>query len=260
MPVNPLAPLSTGAPEHATLLEVVNMVALSVGHPKTSDAVGTTDEAILRMSFYSNQACMDLIYAHNWEKLQETAVISVVGDTPDQVEKAFDLPADFGVMTDDTHWNRSTQLPAIGPVSPQDWQWLVVRNTKITTRFLWRIRDGKLWIKSPPYPTAQPLSFEYLSKNWAISGDTGFGKDFMTQNGDFHLFPWQLVVYSARAKWLGNEGYDATKAQSDYKACLEYFTGTDKGATALNLVPGSGYPYIDALKNLPSTGYGGASY
>jgi hypothetical protein len=64
-------------------------------------------------------------------------------------------------------------------------------------------------------------------------------------------------VYSARAKWLRNEGYDANAAEGDYQKALEYFTGTDKGATALNLVPGSGYPYIDAFKNLPDTGYGG---
>jgi len=245
------------AAQHTTLLEVVNLVARSVGHPLTTDAVGTTDEAILRMTFYANQVCINLMMGHSWEELSKTVDIPIVGDAPDQVEKAFALPADFGVMTDDTHWNRSTQLPAIGPVNPQDWQWLVVRNTKVTTRFMWRIREGKIWIKSPPFPTPQPLSFEYNSKNWAVSGSTGFSKDFMDQNADYHIYPWQLVVYGTRAKWLKNEGYDAVAADDDYNKAFAYFTGTDKGATALSLVPGSGYPYIDAFKNLPDTGYGG---
>jgi hypothetical protein len=233
------------------------MVAKSVGHPAATDAVSTTDEAILRMSFYANQACMDLMMGYSWEFLSKTAVISVVADSPGQTEKAFDLPADFGVMTDDTHWNRSTQLPAIGPVNPQDWQWLVVREAMITTRFMWRIRDNKLWVKSPP-SDAQPLSFEYNSKMWAVSGATGFGLEYMAANLDYHLFPWQLVVYLTRFKWLVNEGYESAQAGKDYAAALAYFTGTDKGATALTLVPGSGYPYIDAFKNLPDTGYGGS--
>lgn len=248
-------PLSTSPPPHTTLIEVVNMVALSVGHPKTNDAVATQDEAILRMVYYANNACIDLAVMFNWERLSKTDVIDVVADTPGQVEKGFPLPADFRIMTDDTHWNRSTQLPAIGPVNPQDWQWMIVRQTMITTRFLWRIRDGMLWVKSPP-TVGQPFSFEYTSRNWAMNAD-GFGKDFMDQNTDYHLFPWELVVYSTRAKWLENEGYDATTAKGDFKRAFDYETGTDKGATALTIVPGAGYPYIDAFRNSPDTGYGG---
>jgi hypothetical protein len=251
-------PLTTEAPAHTTLNDVVNLVATSVGHPKAADVVSTTDEAILRLSYYANAACINLMTMHNWQQFSKTCIIPVVGSSADSVEESFALPADFKVMTDDTHWNRSTQLPAIGPVNPQDWQWLVVRNTKITTRFMWRIRDGLLWVKSPPYPNPQNFSFEYLSKNWAVDGDTGFGKDYMNKNTDYHLFPWELVVFYTRVLWMQNEGYDATAAMASFKNALAYETGTDKGATALSLVPGMGYPYIDAIRNIPDTGYGGA--
>jgi hypothetical protein len=245
------------AKPRTTLAEVVNLVAMSVGHPQASDVVGTQDEAIRRMTYYCNAACVDLSVMYNWEFLNKFAEISIFADTPDQVEKSFALPTDFKAMIDDTHWNRSTQLPAIGPVNSQDWQWLVVRNAKITTRFLWRIRDGLLWIKSPPV-TPQPLTFEYLQKNWARD-NSDFGKDFMDKNNDYHLFPWELVVYYTRVKWLENEGYDAKSAKDDFQKAFDYETGTDKGATALSLVPGTGYPYIDAFRNAPDTGYGGAS-
>jgi hypothetical protein len=42
----------------------------------------------------------------------------------------------------------------------------------------------------------------------------------------------------------------------DFQKALSYEVGTDKGATALSLVPGSGYPYLNAVKNIPDTGYG----
>src|SRR5215831_12768347 len=138
------------APPYTTLLEVVNMVATSVGHPQTNDVASSQDEAILRLGFYANLACSELVYMHDWQMLSQTCDLTVQSDFDGQVEKMFPLPGDFKCMTDDTHWDRSTQLPAIGPVNAQDWQWLVVRNTKITTRMLWRLRDGYIWIKSPP--------------------------------------------------------------------------------------------------------------
>lgn len=247
------------APSKTTLLEIVNDVAKSVGHPATQDVASVTDEAILRLAYYANIAGTELCYMNlgGWSALQNTATIPIVADAPGQREKGFDLPVDFKAMIDDTHWDASTQLPAIGPVNPQDWQWMVVRQAMITTRFLWRIRNKQIWIKSPP-TTAQNLTFEYVSKSWAVDGTTAAKQDFMTNNGDYHVYPWQLMVLYTRAKWFENEGYDSTGAYLDFKKAYDYEVGQDKGATALSLVPGTGYPYLSAVKNIPDTGYGAA--
>jgi len=243
------------AAAQTTLLEVVNSVAQSVGHPKTTDVSSSQDESILRIAYYANIAGTELSYAANWQWLTKVSEIQIVADFPAQTEKAFDLPTDFHAFIDDTQWNRSTQLPAIGPINSQDWQWLIVRKTMITTRMMWRIRNKKLWIKSPPV-NSQPFSFEYLSKNWAVDGNTETPQDLMSKNIDYHLYPWQLMVLYTRAKWFENEGYDSSGAYEDFKRAFMYETGVDKAATALTLVPGQGYPYIDAVKNIPDTGYG----
>ena len=243
------------AAAQTTLLEIVNGVAQSVGHPRTTDVASSQDESILRIAYYANIACTELSYVTNWQWLDKQGEITVVADTPTQAEKAFDLPTDFHAFLDDTQWNRSTQLPAVGPINPQDWQWLIVRKAMITTRLMWRIRGKQLWIKSPPV-NPQPFTFEYLSKYWAMDGDTDQPKDLMSKNTDYHLYPWQLPVLYTRAKWFENEGYDSTGAYSDFNRALQYEMGVDKAATALTLVPGAGYPYIDAVKNIPDTGYG----
>jgi len=243
------------AQPYTTLIEVVNLAAQSVGHPATNDVSSSPDEAIQRLAFYANQACNELLYQYDWQDLISPYEISIFADTPDQVEKAFDLPPDFANFIDDTHWNRAMQLPAIGPISPQDWQWMVVRRAKVTTRFLWRIRGGQLWIKSPPVDP-QPLVFEYLKKNWAMDGATNLPKQLMEANSDYHIFAWNLVVLLTRAKWLENEGYDSSAAKADFQKAMEFYTGGDKGATALSLVPGVGYPYINAVRNIPPTGFG----
>lgn len=242
------------AAPQTTLLEVVNLVAQSVGHPTTNDVASSPDEAIKRMAFYANAAGMELL-TEDWQVLNKEDEISIFADTPGQSEKAFDLPADFQQFVDDTQWDRSTQLPAIGPVNSQDWQWLVVRDAMITTRFMWRIRLGKLYIKSPP-DTPTPFSFEYQSKLWARDADNDDPKEIMVKNGDYHVYPWYLVVLLTRAKWLDNEGFDASKAYRAYKDQLGHELGGDRGATALSLVPGVGYPYLNAMRNAPDTGYG----
>lgn len=242
------------APAFTTWLEATNLTLQSVGHPVTADIPSSPDEAVLRCGFYVNQICNEILYGMDWEDLTKFATLNIVQDFPNQTEKGFDLPADFADFVDDTQWNASNQMPAIGPVSPQDWQWLVVRQAQITTRFMWRLRGGQLWIKSPP-AVSQPFTYEYISKNWARdASDTP--KELMTLNNDYHIFPWNLVVLGARKKWLENEGYDSVVAASDYQRAWEFYSGSDKGATALSLVPGVGYPYINAVRNLPPTGFG----
>jgi len=247
-----------------TLLEIVNTVARSVGHPQTTTVAASSDEAILRLQYYANLCGTELSYMYNWQIMSKTATLSIEADTIGQVEKAFDLPADFKTMTDDTHWNRSTLLPAVGPVNAQDWQWLVVRNAQITTRFMWRIRDGQLWVKSPPPPgSPQTLSFEYLSKYWAndvnVSGnplDPPTPVLDMQRDNSYHVYSAQLMILYTRAKWFENEGYDSGSAMADFMKAFQWESGTDKGATTLSIVPGRGYPYINAANNIPSTGYG----
>lgn len=240
---------------HTTYIEIVQLVAQAVGHPKPMDVAGSLDEAVLRMGFYANQACMEILTQWDWQELVKPAELTIQASTPGIAEESYDLPDDFLTFVDDTLWNKSTLLPAIGPVNPQDWQWLKVRQAMITTRFMWRLRGGKFWIKSPP-TDAQIMPYEYMSKNWAFDGDTAEPKDYMSKNADYHLFPWQLPVLLTRAKWLKNEGYDANQAYEDYRKAFEFETGSNLGATALSLVPGVGFPYITPERNLPDTGYG----
>lgn len=249
------------APTGATLLEIVNTVARSVGHSQVTTAVASTDEAILRLVYYANLACKELVYMNNWQMLSQTATINVVAAVAGDVQSSFALPADFKCMIDDTHWNKSTQLPAIGPITPQDWQWLIVRSAQITTRFMWRIRDGLLWVKSAPPPgSPQIFTFEYMSKYWAYTQSTVPDSTVfeMTKDADYHIFPVDLVTLYTRVKWFENEGYDPSSAAADFMKAFNWECGTDKGATVLSLVPsGRAYPYI-SNGNAPDTGFGSA--
>lgn len=245
------------ATPYTTYIEVVNEAAKSVGHPVTTDVPGSTDEAILRMGYYANQACQELLYLANWQNLVRVHSMAVQAVVPGESERGFALPTDFERFLDDTHWNSSTQLPALGPISAQEWRWLqhAVGASGAVTRFMWRRREGLLYIKSPP-TAAENLTFEYMTKNWARDADDDSEKYLMSKNGDYHTFAWNLVILLTRLKWLDNEGYDTTSAERDFKKALESYTGNDQGATVLSLVPGGGgFPYLSE-RNIPPSGYG----
>jgi len=252
-------PHASSAQPQTTLIEVVNQVAKSVGHPVTVDIATSQDEAISRLAYYANIAGMELAYMNpgGWNSLQRKVAIDVFKDYPSQTEKPFDLPTDFAAMIDDTQWNMNTQLPALGPINPQSWQAMTVRGDTANMRFMWRIRNKALWIKSPPdAANTQTLVFEYLSKYWAVKASDGSPTDIMKENGDYHIYPWQLMVLYTRAKWFENEGFDSSGAQMDFLKALNYELGADKGATSLSLVRGSAFPYIDPIRNVPDSGYG----
>ena len=245
------------APKYTSLLEIVNQVARSVGHPTVTDVVSSQDEAIQRLAYYANLSGSELIYMHPWADLSKTATISIVADTPGQEQKGFDLPTDYKCMMDSTQWDKGNQMPAIGPINEQDWQWLTVRSTTISTRFLWRIRQSQLWVKSPP-TTPASFTFEYRSKYWAISvGSSGeVPSELMEQSADYHVYPWQLMTLFTRWKWFENEGYDSAGPRDAFLRALEFEKANDLAAAPLSLVPGRGYPYITMDRNIPDTGYG----
>jgi len=246
-----------GALPQTTLIEVVNQVAKSVGHPAAVDIATSQDEAIQRLAYYANIAGMELAYMNpgGWSSLQRRVAIDVVREYPSQTEGAYPLPADFAAMIDDTHWNANSQLPALGPINPQAWQAMTVRNDSANMRFMWRIRNKAICIKSPP-SEPQTLVFEYLSKWWAVRAEDESLTDIMHASADYHIYPWQFMVLYTRAKWFENEGFDSSGAQMDFLKALNYELGADKGATALSLIPGRAFPYLDMNRNVPDSGYG----
>lgn len=246
---------------YSNLAQIVQDLSPMVGFPKPKDPAGSQDPAVVQMVTAVNMAGSDMMNLYDWQNLCKQYGIEIMADYPGQKEKSFDLPADFWMFVDQTQWNKNTQLPAIGPVSPQAWMQLQIRNPKVVLTFMWQIRDNKLWIQSPP-SSPQTFSFMYVSRGWVIDADNpDLYKNRATKNGDVILFDEYLMTLLARAKWQQIKGFDATSAMQDFKLNYEIRKGKAKGAPVLNLAQGNvGLPYLNMLTNAPDTGYGGAGF
>jgi len=240
----------------STLSAIVQNVAAMVSYPTPADPAGDSDPAVVQMVQAVNLAGIDLLSMNDWQELTKVYTISIVADSPGQSEKSFALPDDFYEFVDQTQWNSSEQWPAIGPVSPQFWQQLLIRQTLPTLSFYWQVRDNKLYILSPP-TSAQTLSFYYQSVAWVRDQDNAdLYKNRATKNGDVILLDSYLVTLLARTKWLEMKGLDSSAAMRDFQVNYENRKGNEKGASVLSMTREYRFPYIQPLTNTPDTGYG----
>jgi hypothetical protein len=241
----------------STLSAIVQNVAQLVSFPTPADPAGDTDPAVIQMVQAVNLAGTDLLSLADWQELTKTHTISIQASPPGVSEQAFALPEDFYEFVDQTQWNSTMQWPAIGPVSPQMWQTLLIRQTLPTLSFYWQVRGGQLYILVPP-TSAQTLSFFYQSFAWVRDQDDAtLYKNRAVKNGDVILLDSYLVTLLARVKWLEMKGLDSSAAMRDFQVNYENRKGNEKGAPVLSMTRMYRFPYISPLNSVPDTGFGG---
>lgn len=239
-----------------TLSAIVQNMAQMVGYPVPVDPAGDTDPAVGQMVQAVNMAGTDLLSMADWQELTKPYSISIVADSPGQQEKSFALPDDFYEFNDQTQWNSTNQWPAIGPISPQMWQTLLVRTTLPTLSFYWQVRGTRLYILAPP-TDAQTLTFLYQSVGWIQDQDNSdLYKNRAVKNGDIILLDAYMTTLLARVKWLEMKGFDSAAAMRDFQVAFENRKGNEKGAPVLTMARDYRFPYINPIANTPDTGIG----
>lgn len=242
--------------DDSSLSAIVQNVARMVGYPIPNDPAGDTDPAVAQMVSSVNIAGSDMLALSDWQELTKIHSVSIVSDITGQKEKSFSLPEDFFQFTDQTQWNSTNQLPALGPISPQMWQQLLIRTALPTLSFYWQIRDNKLYILAPP-DSAETFTFFYQSLAWVRDQDNStLYKNRATKNGDVILMDAHLMTLLSRVKWLEMKGFDSAAAMRDFQVAFENRKGNEKGAPMLSMVREYRFPLLQPLTNTPDTNFG----
>lgn len=239
----------------STLSAIVQNVSSMVGFPVPNDPAGSEDPAVQQMVQAANIGGGELLSLYTWQELVRTYEISIEADSSGQKEKAFDLPEDFFDWIDQTNWNATTEMPSLGPISPQEWQQLLIRTTLPTLSFYWQVRGNQLYVLAPP-DTAQTMQFFYVSQAWVVDADDNtLLKNRMTKNGDTSLLDSALMTLYTRVKWLEMKGLDSSAAMRDFQVAYENRRGSNKGAPVLSMARVARFPYISPYTNTPDTGF-----
>lgn len=240
-----------------TINVIVNRVAVQVGLTPVTDVFAANDSAFNQLTSLLTTGLQTLMEDYVWQSLVRSFQYTTVADEAGEL----DLPDDFGYMIPQTGWERSNNVPLVGPLSAQDWTYLLGRDLVGSTIYAsFRFDQNKLRIfPNDPTPAGLSINFEYISRNLIqeAATDPVTYTDEAKVEADIVLFPSNLVVLQLKMLFLEAKGFDSQKATDSFNKAINSWMGKDNSAGVLNTSRRrSLYPYLDVYRNLPDTGYG----
>jgi hypothetical protein len=218
------------------------------------NAYSSTDQGIVQMVGLLNSCGREIVTMREWQRLIVAFTMTVqIGDTG-----FYNLPADYSRHVDQTDWNPSNRLPLGGPLTAQDYTYLLATNLASSTIYIsFREKDGQFVILPQPPPVGQVITFEYNSRYWVAAAGLPLvlAKDAPTAPDDIILFDPLLIQKCLKIRFKEAKGFDTTAASQQFNNAVMSFSGQDKSAPVLSAARSRGFPYIDD-RNVPETNYG----
>jgi hypothetical protein len=151
----------------------------------------------------------------------------------------YPVPADFVTFINDTQWDRGNHWRLQGPASPQEDQWL--RSGIVTTgprRWFRQVGRGldvfRLWPPPGTNDVPGPLSYEYLSKYWAM--DSGaVPKARFSADSDTCIWDDRLLVEGIKWRFFAAKGFDYASSFALWQRQLDVAMARDGGAATLSM-------------------------
>jgi hypothetical protein len=165
----------------------------------------------------------------------------------------YSLPSDYDRQIDRTHYDKSKRWEMIGPETAQQWQFLKSSWISTGPRVRYRIYGGyfQVW---PIVSTADVLSFEYISKSWALSS-TALAQTQFLNDTDTCIYPDRLMVLDLKRKFYEAKGFDTSAYERDYEFELNLAKTSDAGSPTLSMAPRLNSTLI-GWYNIPDSGMG----
>ena len=237
-----------------TAKQIINRVAAEVGLDEAADPLGSTDKNMIRLKHLLNTAGADLVMLNPWAILRMEATITTDGS------ESYDLPSDFAYKTDQTGWNRTDDLPLAGPLTAQEWSFILGRGLGASTLYAsFRMMGDQVFILPTSLENGTDIRYEYTSRNWVSASATSTpapAADEVTTNTQAPLFEPLIIQRYLKLKFLDSTGADTRSAQADFDQVFQFWTSKDKGAKVLSVARTQKYPYLDPYRNTPDTNFG----
>jgi hypothetical protein len=232
-----------------TVNQILTRVAVEAGLDATPDAFSSSDKHYIQLKSLLQTACEDLCLAHPWEFLTRKLSITTIAG-----ENTYSLPEDFLHFVDETGWDTTTDQP-IYLISPQQWRAIEAGDIDLID-YGFRIMGGQISFLKHNMPADIVLDFEYISKNFVISGEPpNAPTDSFVRGADLILFDRTLITRYLKALWYEAKGLDSQRAQDTFAQVFDMLIGKDKGGETLSAGGRRGCRLIDN-NNIPDTGYG----
>ncbi len=238
-----------------TIGDLINRASLVLWSASTPDPFASVDPAFIQLRTLATECGQDLVQECAWQQLEREQSFTTAA-----------LDTDFGYMIDQTGWQQGAPgaaYPLLGPASAQWWSYLQASSLYTLTIYAWfQISTGKFQLWPQPPPVGIPIAYKYISRDWVLDGTSTPSapvyKDSVSSASDTPLFEPILFLKKLKMAWLQAKGFDSTKAEDEYNAALESWTGKDKSAPVLSLNGPTGFNLrlLNGITNVPETGFG----
>lgn len=184
--------------------------------------------------------------------LSQPATSSNTGATYTLTKVKYSLPSDYDRQIDRTHWDKSKHWEMLGPLTAQQWEWLISGYISTGPRVRYRLLGGyfQIW---PALGTNEVLGFEYVSNNWARSSG-GTAQSSFTADTDTCIFNDRLMILALKHKYFQLKGFGDIYLR-DYMSELQKAKANDQGSQTLSFAPRAASILI-GWENIPDSGYG----
>lgn len=196
---------------------------------------------------------VDILTVNSATQVTMTENATVSGTFPIVFCKVkYAMPADYDHMIPETHWDKSKHWRMLGPMTPQQWEWLKSGYIATGPRIRWRrLQDlFQIW---PAVSSPELLGMEYVS-NSPVRSATGAVKQQFTQDTDTSIFPDGLLITG-----LKNAYYQAKGLGGQYEAQFNQLLGIakaqDGGTGKLSMAPDP-LSVLIGWENVPDSRYG----
>lgn len=225
---------STGQTQNMALYEsaggIVQRAAIQLGLGTNSDPYASNDPKWIQLCDALRSVVADLLKKNAWTNLQREVTFATASSAT-----AYALPSDFLDFTNQTGWNRSSFLPMVGPLTPQESQFLKARLANVIINICFRQQGGLITFPIVP-PNGTNVAFEYLSK-FCVQTAAGSEptKAYPTLSTDNVLFDPELLVAATKLHWARDRGRETSAMEDRFTELLEAAINQNAGAPSLSL-------------------------
>lgn len=228
-----------------TALSIVQNACGRMSLDQPSVLFSSTNSLDIQMRSLLNQEAKEASTRHSWVKLTSEASFTTVA----AAAQTSAIPSDFSWYINETMFNRTSDRPVLGPLTPQEWQ---AEQASMTTGIYSKFRFRGTDIIFTPTPTAgDSVYYEYI-KNTPVLSVASVAKTAFTADDDTGVLDEELSTLGLIWRFKKSKGFDYAEDFNAYEKYLELLIGKDGGKRSLNL----GSPKPSMWPNIPENGFG----
>lgn len=218
-----------------TLLTLVNGAQDEIGLNRASTVVSSTDGNTRTLLAFAQTEGRELLERFAWPATQAEATHTTLNAEFQGVMTT--IAPGFGYMINQSFWDRSLTQAVTGPLSPQEWQFLVARVT--TGPYAsYRLKAGGLYAYPAP-PAGNDWHFEYQTVNFCQSA-SDVAQSAWVADTDTGILDENLMQLGVIWRFKKKNGLDYSEEFRSYEQKIANETARVGGKPVLNMA-GGGY-------------------